>query len=119
MADFVRRQVGTSLSNDRPIYGAFAFWRTVFCRFQCPHGLPPIRSNPTPLRLRSCLGLVLSPSCTSLTKDKQSEYVGVDVDVTGPQKAIPLLVAKLKEIGAPKGTVIEQHEPKERTIPIE
>ena len=56
---------------------------------------------------------------TMLTKDKQIEYVGVDVDVTDPQKAIPLLVAKLKEIGAPKGTVIEQNEPEKRTIPIE
>lgn len=56
---------------------------------------------------------------TMLTKDKQIEYVGVDVDVTDPQKAIPLLVAKLKEIGAPKGTVIEQNEPEKKTIPIE
>ena len=56
---------------------------------------------------------------TMLTKEKQIEYVGVDVDVTDPEKAIPLLVVKLKEIGVPKGTVIEQQEPKERTIPIE
>ncbi len=56
---------------------------------------------------------------TMLTKDKQIEYVGLDVDVTDPQKAIPLLVAKLKEIGAPKGTVIEQREPEKKTIPIE
>ena len=54
-----------------------------------------------------------------LTKDKEIEYVGVDVDVTDPQKAIPLLVAKLKEIGAPKGTVIEQDEPQKKTIPVE
>ncbi len=51
-----------------------------------------------------------------LTKDKQIEYVGVDVDVTDPQKAIPLLVAKLKEIGAPKGTVIAQNGPEKKTI---
>ncbi len=56
---------------------------------------------------------------TMFTEDKQIEYVGVDLDVTDPQKAIPLLVAKLKEIGAPKGTVIEQHEPEQKTIPIE
>jgi hypothetical protein len=56
---------------------------------------------------------------TMLTKEKQIEYVGVDVDVTDPEKAIPLLVAKLKEIGAPKGTVMEQREPKERIIPVE
>ena len=53
---------------------------------------------------------------TMLTKDKRIEFVGVDVDVTDPQKAIPLLIAKLKEIGAPKGTVIEQGD---KTIPIE
>ena len=56
---------------------------------------------------------------TMLTKDKQIEYVGVDVDVTDPEKAIPLLVSKLKEIGAPKGTVIEQYEPEKKTIPVE
>src|ERR1041384_1064010 len=32
---------------------------------------------------------------TMLTKDKKIEYVGVDIDVTDPQKAIPLLIAKL------------------------
>jgi hypothetical protein len=56
---------------------------------------------------------------TMLTKDKQIEYVGLDVDVTDPEKAIPLLVSKLKEIGAPKGTVIEQNEPEKKTIPVE
>jgi hypothetical protein len=56
---------------------------------------------------------------TMLTKDKQIEYVGLDVDVTDPEKAIPLLVAKLKEIGAPKGTVIEQNEPEKQIIPVE
>ena len=56
---------------------------------------------------------------TMLTKDKQIEYVGLDVDVTDTEKAIPLLITKLKEIGAPKGTVIEQNEPEKKTIPVE
>jgi len=47
------------------------------------------------------------------------KFVGVDVDTSDPEKAIPLLVSKLKEIGAPPGTVIEQYEPVKRIIEVE
>ncbi|HWW02823.1 MAG TPA: hypothetical protein VNZ64_24200 [Candidatus Acidoferrum sp.] len=53
-----------------------------------------------------------------MTKDKQLEYVGVDVDVTDLEKTIPISVSKLKEIGAPKGTVIEQQEPQKRRFQL-
>ena len=48
---------------------------------------------------------------TMLTKDGQIEYVGVDIEVFDPEKALPSIIAKLKELGVPKGTVIEQYEP--------
>ena len=46
-----------------------------------------------------------------LNKDGEIEYVGIDCDVTDVEKALPLLMQKLRNIGAPKGTVIEQYEP--------
>ena len=53
-----------------------------------------------------------------LKKGGGIEFVGVDVDTTDPEKVIPLLVSKLKEIGAPPGTVIEQYEPVKREIEV-
>ena len=44
--------------------------------------------------------------------------MGVDVDVYDPETAIPAIVAKLKELGVPRGTIIEQYEPVEREIDI-
>jgi len=55
---------------------------------------------------------------TMLTKEQEIEYVGVDIDTPEPEKTIPLLISKLKEIGAPPGTVIEQYEPVEKTIEV-
>ena len=55
---------------------------------------------------------------TMLKEGGSIEYVGVDVDTTDPEKAIPLLVSKLKEIGAPPGTVIEQNEPVKRMVEV-
>jgi len=48
---------------------------------------------------------------TMLTKEKKIEYIGIDVDVYDPDKATPLIVKKLRELGVPTGTVIEQSEP--------
>ena len=45
-------------------------------------------------------------------------WVGIDVDVYDPDKAIPFLIEKLKELGVPEGTIIEQSEPVERTIAV-
>ena len=50
--------------------------------------------------------------------ERAIEWVGVDVDVYNPDNAIPLLIEKLKELGVPDGTVIEQYEPVERTIDV-
>jgi hypothetical protein len=46
------------------------------------------------------------------------EWVGVDVEVYDPDKALPFVIEKLKELGVPNGTVIEQSEPVERTIDV-
>jgi hypothetical protein len=46
-----------------------------------------------------------------LKKSGGIEYVGIDVDVTDAKKAVPLLRKKLRELKAPKGTVIEQPHP--------
>ena len=98
--------------------------RTYFLYIRIPEQIMPVergKKYEDPINeLLSQHGLgEVSGGGTMLTKDKQIEYVGLDVDVTDPQKAIPLLVAKLKEIGVPKGTVIEQNEPEKKTIPIE
>jgi hypothetical protein len=45
---------------------------------------------------------------TMLSKAKRIEYVGLDLEVTDVGAAMPLLRAKLRELGAPKGTVIEE-----------
>ena len=104
--------------------GNNAATRTYFLYIKIPEQIMPeqrekkYESPINELLSRHQLGEV-SGGGTMLTKDKQIEYIGVDVDVTDPQTAIPLLIAKLKEIGAPKGTVIEQHEPEQKTIAIE
>lgn len=46
------------------------------------------------------------------------EWVGVDVDVYDPDKALPFVIEKLKQLGVPKGTVIEQSEPTKRIIEV-
>lgn len=46
------------------------------------------------------------------------EWVGVDVEVYDPEKALPLVIEKLRELGVPEGTEIEQYEPVKRTISV-
>ncbi len=46
------------------------------------------------------------------------EWVGVDVEVYDPEKALPLVIKKLKEIGVPEGTKIEQYKPIKKTITV-
>ncbi len=55
---------------------------------------------------------------TMLTKENEIEYIGLDVDIIDPDKAIPLMIEKLKELGVPEGTVLLQYEPVERTIKV-
>jgi hypothetical protein len=45
---------------------------------------------------------------TMLARDRKIEYVGLDVEVTDVEAALPVLRAKLQELGAPKGSVIEE-----------
>ncbi len=44
---------------------------------------------------------------SSLTKEKQIEWVGIDVELTNLMRGIPFLQAKLRELGAPKGSTLE------------
>lgn len=44
---------------------------------------------------------------TMMNADNSIKYVGVDISVHDVEKSLPLIAAKLREIGAPKGTVIE------------
>ncbi len=46
------------------------------------------------------------------------EWVGIDVDVYDSDKALPFVIKKLKELGVPVGTVIEQSEPVNRIIEV-
>jgi hypothetical protein len=56
---------------------------------------------------------------TGLTKDHRIDYVGIDIDVVDVSRALPLIQRKLREIGAPKGTIIEEtQEERVRTHPV-
>ena len=44
---------------------------------------------------------------SSLTKDRKIEWVGVDVELNNLMRGIPFLRAKLRELGAPKGSTLE------------
>lgn len=57
-------------------------------------------------------------SQTNAAGQRSIEWVGVDVDVFDPDTALPIVVAKLKEMGVPEGTEIEQYKPAKRTIKV-
>jgi len=42
-----------------------------------------------------------------LSKSGKIEWVGVDIELQNPQKNLPVLIQKLKELGAPKGSFLE------------
>lgn len=42
-----------------------------------------------------------------LSKSKEIEWVGVDIEIVNPQRNIPIFIKKLKELGAPKGSYLE------------
>jgi hypothetical protein len=44
---------------------------------------------------------------SSLSKDKQIEWVGVDVELKDVMKGVPFLRRKLIELGAPKGSTLQ------------
>jgi len=44
---------------------------------------------------------------TSLSKSGEIEWIGVDIELANPQKNLPTLVKKLRELGAPKGSFLE------------
>ena len=44
---------------------------------------------------------------TMMNKDKSIAWVGVDVDLYDLEKGLPFLIAKLRELGAPRGSTIE------------
>ncbi len=43
----------------------------------------------------------------------------IEIDVYDADKAVPRIVSKLKELGVPAGTVIEQKKPVRKTYPVE
>ena len=45
-----------------------------------------------------------------LSSDKAIEYVGIDVTVHDLKKSLPVIAAKMRELGAPRGTVIRYGE---------
>jgi hypothetical protein len=47
------------------------------------------------------------------------QWSGIEIDVYDADKAVPRIVAKLKELGVPAGTVIEQEKPVRKTYPVE
>lgn len=55
---------------------------------------------------------------SALAADGQIEYVGIDVNVYDPDKAIPLIAAALRDLGVPRGTSIQQTAPHEREVPV-
>lgn len=55
---------------------------------------------------------------TALSSIKGIEYIGIDIDVIDSKRAIPLLIKKLRELKAPKGTVIEKYKPKKKVYSI-
>jgi hypothetical protein len=44
---------------------------------------------------------------TQLARDGSVEWVGLDVELTDLSRGIPFLQRKLRELGAPRGTVIQ------------
>lgn len=44
---------------------------------------------------------------SSLSKDKEIEWVGVDIELTDPTKGIPFVKSHLRRLGAPKGSKLE------------
>ena len=56
---------------------------------------------------------------SSLTKDRKIEWVGVDVELNNLMRGIPFLRAKLRELGAPKGSTLEYEvQGKKVVVPI-
>ena len=55
---------------------------------------------------------------TNAAGQRSIEWVGVDVDVYDPEKALTLVIERLRELGVPEGTEFEQYEPVERTIKV-
>ena len=44
---------------------------------------------------------------TLMNKDKSIAWVGVDVELSDLEKGLPFLLAKLRELGAPRGSTVE------------
>lgn len=44
---------------------------------------------------------------TMMNADKTIAWVGIDVELSDLQRGIPLLIARLRELGAPPGSVLE------------
>jgi hypothetical protein len=44
---------------------------------------------------------------SSLSETGEIQWVGVDVELVDPEKNLPLLIKKLRELGAPKGSFLE------------
>jgi len=55
---------------------------------------------------------------TMLTIERKIDFVGIDIDVYDPIKALPQIIKKLRDLGVPKGTVIEQTEPVKKVIKV-
>ncbi len=55
---------------------------------------------------------------TMLTKNKEIKFVGIDLEILEPDKAIPLICDKLIELGVPEGTVIERDDPVHEEIKV-
>lgn len=56
---------------------------------------------------------------TMQRKDKSIEYVGVDIELVNLKSALDATRAKLRELGAPKGSVLEfQRDGQNTVVPI-
>ena len=96
---------------------------TVLLYIKIPESLDPFEreskyGKPIDELLKSRKLGEVSGGGTTLNKDGSIDYIGIDVDTAKPKDAIPLLVEKLKTIGAPPGTVIERYKPKRETINV-
>ena len=60
----------------------------------------------------------IAGSGTFLTADRKIDYVGIDIDIYDQEKALPLIIQKLKDLNVPQGTVIEQLKPVAKLIPL-
>ena len=63
--------------------------------------------DPLDAALRSAKLGEVTGGGTMMNQDKSIAYVGVDVNLYDLEKGLPFLIAKLRELGAPRGSTVE------------